>query len=336
MMPKVATAAAKPNADAEATPEPEKSVGLLDPAAFWESGGGAAAPEPEDLARGGQAAEEELSGEAVVVSAPIGRPQELFLPESERIAVTPKPTSGIKSSPAPPVPQKDFLKVGQTRKIGYQTAGIAAGICLLVGIAVWSFSGNGNEQVTQDASLAGPDPVGTKKSEPKLTAESRPIARKEPKPPLPSGAGTLKVDSDPSGALVYINDERKGVTPLTIKSVATGTEMILRIELEDHRPWTQTIVLDSTNPVREFNAGLLKEKVCEFGTGWIYVTTVPEGATVEIDGKRLPGKTPKIINDVCAGVEHEIRVQASGFRTWRKMLSVRPQKVFNLDVELER
>ena len=121
-----------------------------------------------------------------------------------------------------------------------------------------------------------------------------------------------------------------------MKDAAVGTQVSIRIELEDHRPWEQTVVLDGSRQVREFTAGLLKKEICEFGTGWIYVTSVPENATVEMNGKRLSGKTPKIINDVCAGVEHEIRVQARGFRTWRKTVSVGSQKVLNLDVELER
>jgi hypothetical protein len=96
------------------------------------------------------------------------------------------------------------------------------------------------------------------------------------------------------------------------------------------------VTLDEENKVREFDAGLLEEEVCELGTGWIYVASDPEGGSVEMDGRRLPGKTPMIINAVCAGVEHEIRVQATGYRMWRKVVAVRPQKVLNLNVELER
>lgn len=331
-----AGATAKPGGATEATPESEKSVDLLDPAAFWESG---------DLARGGQAAvpepekdpaEEEESGEAVVVSAPVGRTNELFLPESKRIVVTPKPTSGIKSSPAPPVPQED-QKLEHRRPARLAVAGVATGLCLLVGILVWSLYGGGGRAAT-DASIAGPVPAGGDQADQNRSKENTVVEKKAPDSPPSSDTQTasLKLNSNPPGALVYIDDEKRGVTPLTVKDAAVGTQVSIRIELEGHRPWTQTVVLDGSRQVREFTAGLRKEEICEFGTGWIYVTTVPEGATVEMDGKRLPGKTPMIINDICAGVKHDVHVQAGGFRTWRKVLSIRPQKVLNLDVELER
>jgi hypothetical protein len=136
--------------------------------------------------------------------------------------------------------------------------------------------------------------------------------------------------------LVYINDIKKGVTPLTVRDAVLGEEVSIRVELEGHKPWEQTVTLDEENKVREFIAGLLKEEACEFGTGWIYVTSEPEGASVEMDGRRLPGKTPKIINEVCAGVEHEIRVQATGFAPWRETVTVKSQNVLNLNVELKR
>jgi hypothetical protein len=273
-----------------------------------------------------------------VVSAPVVPPEEMFLPKSERIVVKPAPAPALPSSSPRSLPQRDFLKVGRrARQTRYTVAGIATGIFLLLVLLVWWLSGSGTQTMTAEASASGPVLAGGEKTEPRILDENLAAVKKETVLPTPSvRTGILKLNSDPPGALVYIDEERKGVTPLTVKDSALGSQVSIRIELEGHRSWTQSVVLDEKNPVREFTAGLPKEEVCEIGAGWIYVTTVPEGGTVEIDGKRLSGKTPMIINDVCAGVEHEIRVQASGFQTWRRTVTVQPRKVLNLNVDLER
>lgn len=336
-----------PAAKAAVSEESDKSqdVSLLDPAAFWDgsedgAAGAAAAPalEEEDTAEAEVIGGAEITGEAVVVSTPVSQPKELFLPESERIVVTPKQPSGSRPAPAPTVQQKDFLKVGQSKKANFLLAGVAAVVLILVGMAVWLLSPDEDGGGAPDASLAGPVLAGGDQSAPD---EPRDVPDAGGGDPQPADAGDqktgiLKIDSTPPGALVYINDEKRGVTPLTVRDAVLGAEVSIRVELEGHRPWTQAVILDEANQVREFNAGLLKEEVCEFGTGWIYVSSEPDSASVEIDGRRLPGKTPKIINDVCAGVEHEIRVQATGFPPWSKVITVRPQKVLNLNVELKR
>jgi hypothetical protein len=337
------TEAAKVQAKSEVVAEKEdasaKDVSLLDPAIFWggtdqpiEDSVDDATPTLED-----EALKKEASGEAVVVSSPVGQPKELFLPESERIVVTPSPEPDVASAPAPAVPQKDFIQVGMSRKGPLPVVGIAVGACLLLAIAVWSLGGDGESVVNHDAAVVGPVKLGAEKATPPVSEEAA-VVSPDPEPPKPVNAktGIIKLDSNPPGALVYVNDEKIGVTPLTLRDITIGSEASIRVELEDHRPWTQTVVLEKESSYREITAGLLKEEKCELGVGWVYVTTEPEGGSVELDGKRLPGKTPMLIDNVCAGVEHKIRVQASGYRAWSREVKVSSQKVLNLNIELER
>lgn len=311
-----------------------QDVALLDPESFWD---GSEAEDTAEVVEGGEGeVTGEVTGEAVVVSAPVGRPQEMFLPDSERIVVSPQQPR--QPSPAPPAPQKDFLKVGRSKKPNFLLGGAAAAVLLLVFLAVWLSSAGQEDGAALDASVAGPVLTGGDEPAPPQPEEepAAPGGDLQPDEPDDQPTGIIKLNSTPPGALVYINDEKKGVAPLTVRDAVLGEEVSIRVELEGHKPWKQTVILDEDNRVREFDAGLLKEEVCEFGTGWIYVTSEPDGGSVEMDGRRLPGKTPMIINEVCAGVEHEIRVQASGFRLWRKVVNVRPGKVLNLNVELER
>jgi hypothetical protein len=333
---KTETPASKAAASEEASVSQDLS--LLDPAAFWDGGEGETAPglEEEDTAEAEVIAGAETTGEAVVVSAPAGRPKEMFLPESERIVVTPKQPERPAASSAPPVPQKDFLKVGRTKNTNMTVGGVAAAVLVILLGVVWLITSDGDE-TAPDASVAGPVTGGGEPSRPGEPRETGDAGGDEQAaPPADGETGVIKLTSIPPGALVYVNDDKKGVTPLTVRDAVLGTEVKIRVELEGHKPWTQTVTLDENNKVLEFEAGLLEEEVCEFGTGWIYVTSEPAGGTVEMDGRRLPGKTPMIINDVCAGVEHEIRVQATGYPFWRKMVFVRSGKVVNLNVELQR
>jgi hypothetical protein len=154
--------------------------------------------------------------------------------------------------------------------------------------------------------------------------------------PPPTGNIEVKVSSDPTGAVVFVDGEKRGATPTVIKELAPDHPYRFRIEADGFHPWKQTYTFDRSNVHREVHAGLLSASNCEGGTGWIYVLSEPEGATIEIDGKRMPGKTPQLIDKVCAGKRHVVRVQAIGYRTWRKEVGVKRGKVLNLRAELEK
>ena len=50
----------------------------------------------------------------------------------------------------------------------------------------------------------------------------------------------LIVESRPPGAIVFLNGERVGTTPLTLDTVATGSQA-LRLEMDGYRRWTSSI-----------------------------------------------------------------------------------------------
>jgi hypothetical protein len=177
------------------------------------------------------------------------------------------------------------------------------------------------EQVTP-AKIATPD-AGTAETAlvPLVSTEKR-------------GTINLKLNSDPPGALVYIDGERRGATPTTVRGIEAHREISVRIEAEGYRPWEQRYTFDESSRRREIHAGLMQDVDCDTGSGWVYVASDPPGATVELNAKRLPGKTPMVINDVCAEVEHEIRIQAVGFKAWRRYIKVPDGDVLNLTAKL--
>ena len=72
------------------------------------------------------------------------------------------------------------------------------------------------------------------------------------------------------------------------------------------------------------------------GCGWIYITTVPSGATVELDGNEVPGKTPLLVDGVSANDSHMLRVMLSGRKPYKQDVHVRSGDVLNVDIELKK
>jgi len=60
-------------------------------------------------------------------------------------------------------------------------------------------------------------------------------------PDDPSGAPSLTVTSEPSGATVFVQGEEAGRTPLLgTNEFGKGSDVPLRVELPGYRPWTGT------------------------------------------------------------------------------------------------
>ncbi len=95
---------------------------------------------------------------------------------------------------------------------------------------------------------------------------------------LQRSRGAAQLDSQPSGALFELRDGdaviKSGHTPATLADVATGQyQLVLKLDGREER---DTI---------EIKRGELAEKVVEFGSGKIKVTSQPPGAEIELDGK---------------------------------------------------
>jgi hypothetical protein len=77
-------------------------------------------------------------------------------------------------------------------------------------------------------------------------------------PAIPETTGVLEIDSRPVGARVFVDDRPVGTTPVRVPDVAPGSRVV-RLELADHRPWTEvaqvsrgktTRVAGSLEPIR--------------------------------------------------------------------------------------
>jgi hypothetical protein len=63
------------------------------------------------------------------------------------------------------------------------------------------------------------------------------------------GMGELYILSRPAGARVIVDGRVLGVTPLLLPDVAPGAHAV-RIELNGHRPWTDSVQVTAGQRVR--------------------------------------------------------------------------------------
>ncbi|MDZ4224395.1 MAG: PEGA domain-containing protein, partial [bacterium] len=160
-----------------------------------------------------------------------------------------------------------------------------------------------------------------------VTPAEEPV--KEPaKPAAIGGEGSIRITSNPSGADVFVNGEKRGTTPLTVRAKA-GKIKVLVTKGDDRLPCRQTISLQ---------AGAETNINCPLGNlfGKVEVSSSPPRAEVFFNGKKLNGKTPLTIEKVKRDKEHTIRLEMNGFKPWERSFDLedRENKAFN--VELER
>jgi hypothetical protein len=128
--------------------------------------------------------------------------------------------------------------------------------------------------------------------------------------------GSLSITSVPSGAAVYLNDQRKGKTPLEIAQVASGDYTIkLAKELyyTHEEKFTITDGSDSQRPIILSPA---------FGT--LTVSSNPVGAEVYVDGQ-LKGKSPTTVSELPSG-EYRLSVQMSLYETLETEINIEDGK----------
>lgn len=153
--------------------------------------------------------------------------------------------------------------------------------------------------------------------------------------PLPA---TLQIHSMPPGARVYLENEYRGDTPLTLEDLAPESYRV-RVELAAHDPMARTVTLGrGARQVEEFRLTA--------NCGSLRVVTIPAGVTVLVDG-RVSGTTeakpdatdqisdPLTIPMVVAG-EREVTFTRQGFFETKRTVNVARDRTETLEITLRR
>lgn len=143
---------------------------------------------------------------------------------------------------------------------------------------------------------------------------------------LRSLPGSLRIKSEPTGAMVILNGKDIGITPLRLDTVTEG-EYRLGMRLDNFLPWSRTVQIRS-GQLSEVDARL------EVIPGSILVQSVPSGAQVSV-GKNLAGSTPLLLENFTPG-SVAIEVQAKGYETFQSEAMIRPGEQVKINAELRR
>ncbi len=153
---------------------------------------------------------------------------------------------------------------------------------------------------------------------------------------LKGRAAQLKVVSTPEGARVFLDDDFKGKTPLSLSSVKPGDHS-LRVELEGFAPMTRSITLENAGEGTE-------EFTLESTLGRIEVITTPPGARISIDGRAVgitaeQGDSNKsklfAIEKVAVGA-HTVLVHCDGYEDKGYKINVTSRDTTQLYARLKR
>jgi formylglycine-generating enzyme required for sulfatase activity/serine/threonine protein kinase len=143
------------------------------------------------------------------------------------------------------------------------------------------------------------------------------------KPETPP-TGELAVISSPSQAEIYVNDIRKGVTPVILKDLPEGS-CVLMVKKEGFETWQDEVTI-------------IPFEISEVGIdltplyGKLEIKSVPEKADVYI-GEENFGSTPLLIDKVEKGVQ-QVEVKKDGFRTWKEEVDIAAGKMAEVTAEL--
>ncbi len=131
--------------------------------------------------------------------------------------------------------------------------------------------------------------------------------------------GRLLVRSTPSGAEVFVNGERRGVSPLAIRDLPLGAYAV-RVGRAGFEPAQQRVVLEAGRPARALEVTLVRlapaaaassPARAATASGTLLVESRPAGARVFVDGVDV-GRTPVTVPATSAG-DHAVRIELAGY-----------------------
>jgi PEGA domain len=137
-------------------------------------------------------------------------------------------------------------------------------------------------------------------------------------PAAAAAVGNLLVRTSPEGATVFIDGDRRGVTPLTVQKLPLGTRRV-RVLRDGFTTEERQVALTRSRPSRSLDLRLTRAQPAAAAsagtiakTGTLVVESRPTGATVLING-RPAGVTPVTIGDLAPGA-YAVQLQLADFR----------------------
>lgn len=136
-------------------------------------------------------------------------------------------------------------------------------------------------------------------------------------------SGSLLIRSTPAGATVFVDDERRGVTPLALRQLELGTRRV-RVQRDGFTVENRQVTLTRGRPSRSLDVRLNRPvpaapavapaspATSSAKTGTLVIESRPSGARALVNGRSV-GATPVTIEDLAPG-SYTVQFQLTGFR----------------------
>ncbi len=156
------------------------------------------------------------------------------------------------------------------------------------------------------------------------------VSRKKPKVTVIANLEhvtfVLQVSSYPTEAEVYVDGEKKGLTPITIDDLPLG-EHFIEVKKDNFTTWSHKI------DVSEYKVIQLMANLQAVSAS-LTVETTPEGATVYLNGKK-EGVTPLTVENLDAG-DYVLKIEKDGFAPYEEKITVSKGETVKRNIALKK
>ena len=142
--------------------------------------------------------------------------------------------------------------------------------------------------------------------------------------PLVQENATVLIDSDPAGAHVQMNGKELGDTPVLLHDLPLGSYSA-SVQMEGYTRRDISWTVPNGRPFK-ISVPMMNN------IGTISVTSTPDTAEIEIDGKPY-GSTP--LREFLEQGQHKIRLFKTGYKPYEKIVTVTRDKTEELEIALE-
>ncbi|MDM7917232.1 MAG: PEGA domain-containing protein, partial [Candidatus Eisenbacteria bacterium] len=125
----------------------------------------------------------------------------------------------------------------------------------------------------------------------------------------------LRLTSTPPGAVVLVQGEARGSTPVSIPGLRPG-RLAIEVRLAGYHPWSRDLYLEPGE--NEYPVELQPQSVT---TASLSIDSEPPGAAISLDGAPTGRRTPAQLDGLTAGA-HRVRLTASGLEPYETRVTV--------------
>lgn len=145
--------------------------------------------------------------------------------------------------------------------------------------------------------------------------------------PAPDGTSSLlQVWTTPAGAHIIVDGEPTGFRSPTSLPLPAGAHRVT-LSLAGHRNVEESVRLGPGDTLR------VEVILTPLASGSLGVNSVPDGATILIDGVPFDRRTPAVIPQLVVGT-HTVQLQRKGFDDWSQAVVVTPNRTIGIRATL--